>query len=214
MMFITFEGIDASGKTTQLQLLAKALTEDGFDLIITRQPGGTKIGTQIREILLNPEHQELNATTEVLLYMADRIQHISEVIKPALQQNKIVLCDRYHDATLAYQGGGRQLDLTWLDPLTEQSVQEPDLTFWFDLPISCSRQRLLIRNQQQGAEDCRIESEKNDFFQRVRDRYRRLCRNNSARYVKLDASLEIDVIKSQIYKTTTDLITQKSGTLN
>ncbi len=156
-MFITFEGIDASGKTTQMELLKETLTAKGYQFIQTRQPGGTEIGQKIREILLDPKNSQMIPEAEVLLYMADRIQHINQVIKPAIQENTIVLCDRYHDATVAYQGGGRQLDLSWLDPLTEKLLLTPDLTLWFDISVEESQRRLNIRNEQQNIEHCRLE---------------------------------------------------------
>lgn len=211
MPFITFEGIDASGKTTQLNLLSKKLTESGYDLLVTRQPGGTRVGGEIRDILLNPEHGELDPTAEVLLYLSDRIQHINEVIKPALERNKIVLCDRYHDATLAYQGGGRQMDLTWLKPLEKKSIIKPDLTFWFDIPVKVSQQRLLVRNQERGVENCRIESEKIDFFQRVRSEYARLCDSNSERFSRIDAVGEIEDIRNQICQIARDFLKENLG---
>ena len=119
-MFITFEGIDGCGKTTQLEMLVKVL-EKQHSLLVTKEPGGSSIGKKIRAILLDQENHQIVPETELLLYLADRCQHLQEKIKPALEANQVVLCDRYHDATLAYQGGGRQLQLDWLEPIVPVS---------------------------------------------------------------------------------------------
>lgn len=203
-MFVTFEGIDASGKTTQLQLLANALRAKGFSVLETRQPGGTRIGQLLRQILLNPEHSELVPETEVLLYMADRIQHIREMIQPALKRGEIVLCDRYHDATLAYQGGGRQLDLSWLKPLQDNHIVSPDLTLWFDIGIEQSQARLRNRNETLDTENCRLESENAAFFNRVKSAYARMSRREPERYLRIDADGDIDVIQRQVLKAVLD----------
>lgn len=197
-MLITFEGIDASGKTTQLRLLEAALFKRNLDLLVTRQPGGTEIGREIRRILLDPRHQYMVPETEVLLYMADRIQHIRQCIQPALEQNKIVLCDRYHDATMAYQGGGRQLDLSWLEPLEEKYIIAPDLTLWFDISVTESITRLKLRNQIDSSQNCRLENEEVPFFERVRQTYRELCRKNARRFVCIDAEQTIDQVHRQV----------------
>ncbi|MCP4294640.1 MAG: dTMP kinase [Proteobacteria bacterium] len=211
MPLITFEGIDASGKTTQLELLSKKLKNSGYDLLITRQPGGTRVGSEIRDILLNPQFKELDSTAEILLYLSDRIQHINELIKPALKQKKIVLCDRYHDATVAYQGGGRQINLNWLEALEKESIMAPDLTFWFDIPVAVSQDRLLVRNRERGIENCRIESEKTEFFQRVHEEYTRLCVENPGRFIRIDAVGKIDAIQDQIYQTIMKFLKNHSG---
>lgn len=200
-MFITLEGIDASGKTTQLALLEEALRHQGHEILVTRQPGGTHIGQRLRKILLNPENTELVPETEVLLYMADRIQHIKETIFPALDQGQIVICDRYHDATLAYQGGGRQLDLTWLQPLQEAHIIVPDLTIWFDITVEQSQERLQQRNQDLKTENCRLESEDILFFERVRSSYAEMCKREPQRYFRVDAVGEISEIHRQVLET-------------
>lgn len=197
-MFITFEGIDASGKTTQLGLLEKELGKKGYDILITRQPGGTSIGQKLRDILLDPENNELFPESEMLLYVADRIQHIKEVIQPALDRGMIVLCDRYHDATLAYQGGGRQLDLDWLQQLQEKHIISPDLTIWFDISVENSQKRLQERNKTQDTENCRLEGENKLFFDRVRAAYDRMCREETNRYVRIDAEGDIQTVHRQV----------------
>jgi len=199
-MFITFEGIDASGKTTQLELLEAELKKNGFSVLVTRQPGGTQIGQLIRQILLDPGNTQLVAEAEVLLYMADRIQHIKEVILPALADNRIVLCDRYHDATLAYQGGGRQLDLSWIKQLQEKHIIEPDLTLWFDISVEQSQMRLKHRNQSLDTENCRLESEDSLFYNRVRNEYARLCGIKSNRFIQINANDNIPSIQKHVLK--------------
>ncbi|PCI29307.1 MAG: dTMP kinase [SAR324 cluster bacterium] len=198
MLFVTFEGIDACGKTTQIDKLYEKLCGEGYEVIVTKQPGGSKIGQQIRKILLDPENKELVSNAELLLYMADRVQHIQEIILPALAQNKIVLCDRYHDATVAYQGAGRQLDLTWLATLERDVVRTPDLTFWFDLSLEESQRRLQHRNRTQGLENCRIEREKSDFFERVVRGYRELYQKNPERMQRIDAEGDIASIHQKV----------------
>ncbi|NQU62764.1 MAG: dTMP kinase [SAR324 cluster bacterium] len=200
-MLITFEGIDASGKTTQIELLKSALKKRGSEVLMTRQPGGTPIGQLIREILLNPNHKSLVPEAEVLLYMADRIQHIKEVILPALANHQIVLCDRYHDATMAYQGGGRQLDLSWLKQLQEKYVIIPGLTLWFDISVEQSQERLKERNRSLDTENCRLESESRLFFDRVRNEYARMCQTAHERFIQIDASDDIASIHQRVLKT-------------
>ena len=136
-MFITFEGIDGSGKSTQISLLCNELERRGLPFILTRQPGGTEIGAKIRQILLDPENSAMDPKAELLLYLADRVQHLQEVIRPALAEGKLVLCDRYHDATLAYQGAGRGLDLSWMEELSKDLILTPDLTIWMELDPKC-----------------------------------------------------------------------------
>lgn len=197
-MFITFEGIDASGKTTQITLLEKSLKDRGFEVLVTRQPGGSRIGQLIRAILLNPEHSEMVPETEMLLYMADRIQHIKQVIEPALSVGKIVLCDRYHDATVAYQGFGRQLDISWLEPLQKKLIRVPDLTLWFDISVQESRNRLNQRNLSQQEEDCRLEREDFEFFNRIRNGYQKIMEAEPERFKRLEAENSIEQITSQV----------------
>lgn len=197
-MFVTLEGIDASGKSTQLELLKRALKERGFDVLATRQPGGTPIGRQIREVILSPVNSEMVAETEVLLYMADRLQHLCQVVRPALDKGKIVLCDRYHDATVVYQGAGRRLDLSWLRPIEKKYLIRPDLTLWLDISLEESLDRLERRNRQQGIENCRLESEDREFFKRVVAKYRELCEKESDRFVRIAAEENSDTIQKSI----------------
>jgi dTMP kinase len=197
-MLITFEGIDASGKSTQLELLGKNLHDQGFDVIITRQPGGTQIGQQIRKVILDPDNTDMIPETEVLLYMADRLQHISEVIKPALDAGKIVISDRYHDATTVYQGSGRELDLSWLKLIEDRFILKPDLTFWINISLAESQSRLEKRNQMQGIQNCRLESEGAQFFTRIIEAYDRLSKSEPERFANINGETRRSDIQTEI----------------
>ena len=182
-LFITFEGIDGSGKSTQMDLCAKALKKDGFEVVITRNPGGMKFGEQLRDILLHyPE--PLNPLSEMLLFMADRAQHMSEIILPALQEGKIILCDRHIDSTTAYQGYGRGLSLSLIHQVNKSVCQGrlPDVTMLFD-----GDAKLLAQRVNKRGEADRLESEKQAFHQRVRQGYLVLSRQEPQRFYVFDA---------------------------
>ncbi|MCG8338018.1 MAG: dTMP kinase [Proteobacteria bacterium] len=197
-MLITFEGIDACGKSTQMELLAERLEKEGLDFIKARQPGGTSIGQAIRKILLDPANTEMIPETEVLLYVADRLQHIQQVIEPALKEQKIVLCDRYHDTAAAYQGAGRQRDLSWLKPIEDKFIRVPDLTLYFDITVETSQNRLEERNKTLNQENCRLEQEDVDFFDRVRLAYKSFAENEPQRFVIVDAEGNIESIQEEV----------------
>ena len=163
--FITFEGVDGAGKSTGLDWFADALRQRGIDLLVTREPGGTPLGEQLREILLN---QPMHIETEAMLMFAARREHVEKVIRPALQRGTWVISDRFSDASFAYQGGGRGVPLAKLEQL-EQWVHgdlQPDLTLLFDIPIEVARQRL-----SNNVSLDRFEQEKGEFFERVRQAY-------------------------------------------
>lgn len=181
-----------------MEFLKQTLKAEGYQFIQTRQPGGTEIGRKIRKILLDPENSLMVPETEVLLYMADRIQHINQVVKPAIENNTIVLCDRYHDATVAYQGSGRQLDLSWLKPLEKNLLLTPDLTLWFDISVDESQRRLNIRNEAQNMEHCRLEREDREFFGRVRQSYQKIARSEPGRFKVIDAENDIDNVRKNV----------------
>lgn len=190
--FITFEGVDGAGKSTHLAWFADALRQRGHDVIITREPGGTPLGEQLREILLN---QPMNIGTEALLMFAARLEHIEQVIKPALNSGKWVVSDRFSDASFAYQGSGRGLDWDKLSQL-EQWVHadlQPDVTLFFDVPVEVARQRLT-----NNATLDRFEQEQADFFERVRAGYHRRVQQNPQRYVVIDTAQTIDEIKHKL----------------
>ena len=193
--FITFEGVDGAGKSTHLAWFADALRQRGHDVIVTREPGGTPLGEQLREILLN---QPMSIGTEALLMFAARLEHIKQVIKPALSSGKWVVSDRFSDASFAYQGGGRGLDWDKLGQL-EQWVHadlQPDMTLFFDVPVEVARQRLT-----NNASLDRFEQEQADFFERVRAGYHRRVQQNPQRYVVIDAAQTIDEIKNILEST-------------
>ncbi|HEX9271111.1 MAG TPA: dTMP kinase [Candidatus Binatia bacterium] len=190
--FITFEGGDGSGKTTQLKALESHLTASGKSCLSTREPGGTSLGELIRQVLLEVGKQPITSPTELFLYLADRAQHIHEVIIPALEQGKIVLCDRHTDSTLAYQGYGRGIDLGLLRSLNDIASQgiKPDLTLLFDCPVEIGLSRTAQRQSQtaSGRNEDRFEREKIEFHERVRAGYLELARAEPHRFRIIDAA--------------------------
>lgn len=189
--FITFEGIEGSGKTTQIAKVAEFLRCQGYDIVTTREPGGCPIADAIREILLNPANDALENRAELLLYAAARAQHVAEVIQPALQQGQIVLCDRYTDATLAYQGYGRGLDLDLIEKLNILASNgcQPHLTLLLDMPHEAGLKRALERNSVQNMTDeGRFEQESLNFHQRVREGYLSLAQRDPQRIRVIDAT--------------------------
>lgn len=182
-MFISFEGTEGVGKSTLIHSLEQAL-KDKYDVVLTREPGGTPLAEKIRALLLQPDQEKMAESTELLLLYAARAQHLQQVIIPALAENKIVLCDRFVDASIAYQHGGRGMDLSIIQLLTAQFVSHmPVLTFWLDAPVEVGMQRA----QKRAALD-RFEQEKLAFFSRVRASYHTLYTQNPTRIVRLDAT--------------------------
>lgn len=171
--FITFEGIEGSGKTTQIRLLAQRLQSRGVPALTTREPGGCPIADAIRAVLLNPDHKAMSPRAELLLYAAARAQHVEEVIRPALAAGKIVLCDRFSDATIAYQGEGRGLDRELIDTLNNVAVKglTPDLTILLDMPVEEGLRRAIERNDRHEMKEGRFEQESLRFHERVRQGY-------------------------------------------
>lgn len=194
-LFITFEGIEGSGKTTQAKLLAENLRSKDHSVLLTREPGGSAISEKIREILIDPENTAMAATTECLLYAASRAQHVNQMILPALAAGKIVISDRFTDATLAYQGFGRKLPLEMLRQLNEIATGGlvPDLTFLLDLPAEVGLSRARKRRHQLD----RLEQEAIDFHRHVRNGYLELA-SLSDRFEVIDASDPIEVIHDKI----------------
>ena len=195
-MFITFEGPDGSGKTTQIRLLADWLRERGYEVVLTREPGGTDIGNQIRHVLHDPDNVEMDARTEILLYSASRAQNVAQFIRPALSASKIVISDRYADSTLAYQGYGRCLDLDTLETITAFATGglAPDLTLYLDVPA----QEGLSRRQSGGEEWNRLDAEALEFHQRARAGYLSLIAQDPSRWIVIDAARPIEEIQSEI----------------
>ncbi|HKY62340.1 MAG TPA: dTMP kinase [bacterium] len=203
-LFITFEGGEGSGKTTQIRKLEAALAARGLPVLATREPGGTETGREIRRILLDEKNGHLAPWTELLLYAADRAQHVAETIRPALSQGKIVLCDRFTDATVAYQGFGRGLDLKLIRSLNELATQglKPDLTFLLDLPVSLGLKRAKARLEATGKSEGRFEAEAESFHEKIRRAYLQLAQEELRRFVLIDADAEIDEIHRRILAAT------------
>jgi dTMP kinase len=190
--FITFEGMDGAGKSTHLGWFADALRRCGHEVLLTREPGGTVLGEQLREILLT---QDMNIGTEALLMFAARLEHVEKVIRPALRSGKWVLSDRFTDASFAYQGGGRGLDWDKLRQLEKwvHGDLDPDLTLFFDVPVEVARQRLA-----NNASLDRFEKEQVDFFERVRAGYHRRIQENPGRYRVIDGARSLQDVKEQL----------------
>ena len=201
-MFITFEGIEGSGKTTQIQRIHTLLVEQGYDVIVTREPGSSDIGNQIRSILLDSKNKGLDSLAELFLYMADRAQHLNETIKPALAAGKIILCDRYYDATLAYQGYARGLDIQLITKLHQLAFSEvkPDLTFLLDLPVEIGLTRAWqqIENGQRTGKETRFEEEALAFHTKVRSGYLTLAAKESQRFKIIDASAPQEHVEQEM----------------
>ena len=210
--FITFEGVEGSGKTTQIQRLKKYLTQKGIRCKVTREPGGCSVSEKIRKILLNPDHCEMVPATELLLYEAARAQHVEEVIKPFLEKEGVVLCDRFSDATLAYQGYGRRMDLKWIQRLNHLSSQgiRPDVTFLLDCPSDVGLKRAIERNRtlKQEREE-RFEREEIEFHRRVRKGYLAIARKEPSRVKVIDTRQGEERVFEKIRKIVDNLIEDK-----
>jgi len=201
--FISLEGIEGTGKSTQAKLLSDYLKEKGFDVVLTEEPGGTQIGLRIRELLLSVEHKEMTAVTELLLYNASRSQHIREIILPAISRGAIVITDRFTDSTIAYQGFGRGIDpgLIGSIDLIATGRLRPDITILLDLDAEVG----LKRNKGINKTD-RLELEDLEFHQRVRNGYHNLAEKEPERIKLIDASAGIQEIHNRISSIITNFI--------
>ncbi len=208
-VFITFEGIEGSGKSTQISQTAKYLSEHNEAVTLTREPGGTAIGDQVRKILLDPANTGLAPKAELLLYAAARSQHLAQLILPALEEGKIVLCDRFSDATIAYQGYGRGLDVNLirsLDVMVTDGMR-PDVTILLDIDAAAGLARARGRNSRGGFEaEARFENEHLSFHERVRRGYLELARQEPGRFRIVDASPSPDVIQNRIRQIIDDVL--------
>ncbi|MDD4223670.1 MAG: dTMP kinase [Candidatus Cloacimonetes bacterium] len=193
-LFITFEGIEGSGKSTQMVLLGQKLSERGLPVLLSREPGGPPISEAIRALLLDPQRGEMLPQTELLLYAASRVQHTGELILPALKEGRIVICDRYYDSTFAYQGAARSQDMDFIRLLTSFATFNtvPDLTFLIDLPVSEGLARI------NGRQLDRLEQEDISFHEQVRTQYLELAKTHTDRFVVLDGSLSRELIHAQV----------------
>jgi dTMP kinase len=196
--FLTIEGIEGVGKSTQVALLSKGLGERGIAHVVTREPGGTPLAERIREIVLKVRDESLPPTAELLLMFASRAVHLANHVEPNLRAGRWVICDRFIDATYAYQGGGRRLSVDHIRQLETmvQGARRPDLTVLLDAPVEQALRRAHQRNA--GADADRFESERTDFFERVRDAYRARAAAEPNRIAVVDASQSIDGVALQI----------------
>ncbi len=191
-LFITFEGIEGSGKTTQAKMLYDHLRKQNIDCLLTREPGGTRISEKIRELILDCENVDMFPKTELLLYLASRSQHVEEVIRPALSANKVVISDRFSDATLAYQGAGRCLPMETVKQLNELATESltPDITFLLDVPVKEGLKRVQRTD--------RIELEEEEFHDRVREEYLNIAARELERVTLLDGEKSKERIHSEV----------------
>ena len=200
-MFITFEGIEGCGKTTQVNKLKEYFESQGKNVLITLEPGGSRLGRTLRKILLSMESQDLTKEAELFLYLADRAQHVDQVIRPALEQGQVVISDRYADSTVVYQGYGRGLDPQILHSFNEIATRGiwPDLTILLDLPVEIGLKRAVTRNlQTKQTDEGRFEAESIDFHNRVREGYLTWAALNKNRFIIVDATGSVDEIFEQI----------------
>jgi dTMP kinase len=205
-LFITFEGIEGSGKSTQVRMLAERLERYGYSFILTKEPGGTKLGEQIREMLLSWQ-THMNKVCELLLFLADRAQHVEEVILPALKEGKLVICERYCDSTLAYQHYGLGLPLELINMLNDLATQslKPHVTFLLDIEPALGLRRL--RGLKSSLD--RIEQRPISFHERVREGYLEIARNEPERVVVLDASLPAEDVAAMVWEKLSCLLQKK-----
>lgn len=202
--FITFEGGEGSGKSTQARMLAAHLKQKGYDVIATREPGGTGIGDAVRAVLLSPEFNEMGNVTELLLLAASRAQNVHERIKPGLERGAVVICDRFIDSTLAYQGYGRSFDLKLLEALNRLATGgvTPDLTILLDLPVEVGlgRAKALDKGEGKVGEGDRIEQEDIEFHRRLRNGFLELAAREPERFRTLEITEGIEATQERVVK--------------
>ena len=197
--FITFEGGEGSGKSTVMKDVAARLTKEGYKLVLTREPGGTPIAEEIRNVILDKDNTKMDPRAEALLYAASRRQHLVEKIWPALERGEIVLCDRYLNSSLAYQGGARGLGVDEVLSINMFATEGeyPDLTLLFDLEPEEGLKRI---EKNKGREVNRLDLEKLEFHKKVRDNFHALAKKYSTRYVIIDASKSLNEVEDEVYK--------------
>ena len=194
-LFITLEGIEGSGKSTNIKVINNYLNDKNINYINTREPGGSEVGDQLRNILLNTE-KKLSNQTELLLMLADRVNHIETLIQPNLEKGITVISDRFMDSSYAYQGGGREMGLDTITKIIDGlNIIQPNLTLLFDLPVEMALERARKRSKLE-----RFESEDYDFHQRIRETYLFLAEEDSERIKIIDASKDIEEVESQVRK--------------
>jgi dTMP kinase len=199
-LFLTFEGLDGSGKTTQMQRLAARLRAAGEDVVELAEPGTTEIGKKIRSILLDPAHENMSPVAEMLLYFAARAQTVDEILRPALERGATVLSDRWTDSTRAYQGFGRQLGLVWIDQLDQIACRgiEPDLTLLVEIGVETGLERARARNAGQAAGQTRMDEQHQAFYERVAQGYRQLA-GMYPRIVTVDGRGALEEVEQRVW---------------
>lgn len=207
-LFISVEGPEGAGKTTIISLLAKHLGSEGIPVLATREPGGIDIAEQIREVILNKANTAMDARTEALLYAAARRQHLMEKIKPALDEGKVILCDRFIDSSLAYQGYARGLGVDEVFTINRFAIEDmmPVLTFYFDLEPAQGLERI---NRHIGREVNRLDLEQIEFHEKVREGYLLLCEKYPERIMKIDASRPVDEVYEEAERRIKELLATK-----
>ena len=207
-VFITFEGVEGAGKTTNITYIANQIKKAGHEVLLTREPGGTPVGEAIREILISKNLPEMYPETELLLMFAARAEHINTVIQPALEKNMWVLCDRFTDASYAYQGAGRGIDNSKIDILRDlvQGPLKPDITFLFDLPANIG----LARARSRGEAD-RFEQQHVDFFNRIRNQYLLLAEKEPERFRLIHAEQNLEQVQQQINVMMESILNQRKA---
>jgi dTMP kinase len=207
--FITFEGIDGSGKSTQIRMLAGELRGRGFDPITTCEPGGTPLGRHLRQAFLETE-ETVAPLAELLLFAADRAQHVEFLIKPALESGRIVISDRYADATVAYQGAGRGFDEKTVNEIIQLATGglTPDLTLFFDISVETAVRRMIARDDRHTKRN-RMDAETADFYGRVRDEYLEIARREPGRFRVIDGDGPIEDIHATVIGVVTGLISNR-----
>jgi dTMP kinase len=209
-LFVTLEGIEGCGKSTQARLLAESLREtDGRDVVLTREPGGTEVTQRIRALLADPA-SDLDARCELLLFLADRAQHVATVLRPALERGAVVVCDRYSDSTLAYQGYARGHSLDMLRELNDWASYglAPDLTFWIDCDVKVGLARA---NRRSGGPGDRFETEPLAFHERVRNGFSELAEADSRRFVRVDGTRPKDTVSAEIRAVTLGRLAERKA---
>jgi len=206
-IFITFEGIDGSGKTTQIELLNSFLKQSGFDVVLTREPGGTDIGDKIRKILLDSKNIQMSYRAETLLFLASRAELVSKVIQPSLNQGKIIICDRFFDSTIAYQGIARQLGAEKILDMSLWATENiiPDLTFLLSIDVWECENRLKNGKKKKD----RIEKEEIDFKSKIQEGYMQLAGKNKERFVIVDGCLDIESVFAVVKNNTLRVLKSK-----
>ncbi len=208
--FITFEGIDGSGKSTQVASLAEKLCARGFDVLTTLEPGGTPLGKRLRAAFLETE-ETVAPLAELLLFAADRAQHVEFLIKPAISEGKIVVSDRYADATFAYQGAGRGFSEATVNQVIQLATGnlKPDLTLFFDLPVEAAFERMKSRSEK-GERKNRMDAEAAEFYERVRGAYLTIAERDAARFRVVDAIGSIEQVHAQVAEIVTRFLKQST----